>query len=195
MSDFTVVEKEGHPATIVELAILNFTGEREIADMTDKEITELANERTTQLFQVASLCMAMLRMDKETMCEKIKADPETWNMFFGMLDSALEQVRCLMNFVDACHARMVVAGATLANAGWPDGPDDSEPLPEASNSTRWPSPSLPRISRGVGSASRVERTRPPTIDPYQGNFAPGFGRGLFLDRLRPAPFPLRFARN
>ncbi len=46
MTEFTVVEKEGHPATVVELAVLNFTGERELADMTDEEITNLARDRT-----------------------------------------------------------------------------------------------------------------------------------------------------
>ncbi len=69
-------------------------------------------------------------MDKEEMCEKIKADPETWGAFFGTLTDALDQVRTLMNFVEAAHSRMVVAGSTLENAGWLDDPDDGEPLPD-----------------------------------------------------------------
>ena len=128
---FTVVEKEGHPATVAELAVLKFAGESELKGMSDKELAEASMNKLESLRITSVLALAMLRMDKDEMCEKIKADPEPWGDYFGMLDGSLRDARDLLNFLEAAQARLIVAGSTLEQGGWLDGPGgDGEPMPE-----------------------------------------------------------------
>jgi hypothetical protein len=105
--------------------------------MSDKEFAEASMRKLESLRITSTLALAMLRMNKDLMCEKIKANPEPWGDYFGMLENSIQDARDILNFLTAAQARLIVAGSTLEHCGWLEGPDGGggESLPEDEQET------------------------------------------------------------
>jgi hypothetical protein len=130
MTTLTIVETEEEaPATIAELAVLNFVGNTEIRSATDKEMAEVARKRADEIYRLTYLALGMLKHDKDEFVTIIRdsKDPTMWCDFLDSLSYGEESIRYSLNFVTAAHARLSIAMSVIAQEP-DDDPDGGEDI-------------------------------------------------------------------
>jgi hypothetical protein len=126
MKSFSVIESERReaPATIVEMAVLNFAGESDLRGKSDKELAEVSRRRADEIYNASYLTLAMMRMDKDDLVSSIResGEEECWVAMLDMLKGGQEAADCLMKLCQRAEVRLLMAMATVELEG-PDDPD------------------------------------------------------------------------
>src|SRR5262245_27947662 len=112
MAGLTIVQTEmERGATVSELALINFAGVEDLKGKTDKELSDLANTRTRELYNMSYLALAQMRLGKDKLIEVIREDDnfEVWFEMLKGLAAAQSTARCLLEFFTSAEARLMVA--------------------------------------------------------------------------------------
>ena len=129
-----IVEKceKDAPATIAEMAVLNFAGEGDLRGISDKELAAISRRRADEIYNMSYLALAQMRMGKDELVAAIRrsGDPELWNTMLESLAGGQEDARCLLQFLSSAEARLMVALATIAQEEPDDDPDGGLDIPE-----------------------------------------------------------------
>jgi hypothetical protein len=131
MTTLNVIETEREdPATLTEMAVLNFSGEEELRGVSDKELARISKERADEIYNLSYLALAQMRMGKDELVAAIRKskEPELFMSLAESLAAGQDMARCLLQFFTSAEARLMVALATVANED-PD-PDGGEDIPE-----------------------------------------------------------------
>ena len=130
MLDIVKTEK-GEPATIAELAVINFSGHAELKGLADKELAEVSKRRADQFYNLSYLALAQMRMSKDELVASIRKnqDSEVWSSLLEMLSDGQDVARTLLQFLASAEARLLVAMATAAQEERPGDPDGGEEIP------------------------------------------------------------------
>ena len=131
MLDIVKTEK-GEPATIAEMAVLNFSELADLKGKTDQELAEVCRRQADFLYNVSYIALAQFRTGKDELVSAIRKDPksEAWFGFVKMLSDGQDTARTLLQFLTSAECRLMCALATVAEEeGVNDDPDGGEEIP------------------------------------------------------------------
>jgi hypothetical protein len=108
------MKTECEPATIGQIASVEFQGLKDFFKMPKDERLQNINMLIEQIRPMAILAVEVLAFDKLDLIAKVSSDPDRWAPFLTGLADAVDAQEALKDIVSAAEARMVIALANIA---------------------------------------------------------------------------------
>jgi hypothetical protein len=107
------MKAESEPATIGEMASVEFQGLKDFFKMSRDERLRNIDVLVEQIRPAAILAVVLLEFDKLELIAKVSSDPDRWSVFLTALADAVDALEALKDTVCAAEARAAIALANI----------------------------------------------------------------------------------